>query len=109
MNVSIDTNIIIAIAGGIVSISAAYVVVKKSIKSVTDKIKDNLKKEVKEEVKSEIVQPTFKKVTEKHDDDLEKLTERLEGITKQFEECSKAVLEEQRKMNDSANIVHILN
>ena len=102
MNVSIDTNIIIAVAGGIVSISAAYVVVRKSIKSITDKIKDNLKKELKEEVKSEIVEPTFTKVTEQHDKDLNVITDRLESITRQFEECSQAVLEEQRKMNESA-------
>ena len=46
MNFTIDTNIIIAVAGGIVSVSAAYAVVKRSIKNITNKIKDELKKEV---------------------------------------------------------------
>ena len=99
---NVDTNIIIALASGIVSVSAAYVVVKKSIKNVTNKIKDNLKKEVKDEVKNELIDPMIQKLEKQHNDDLEKLTKQIEALTKTVNDWITQAEANQHKMNESA-------
>ncbi len=102
MNFTIDTNIIIAVAGGIVSVSAAYAVVRRSIKKITNKIKDELKKEVKEEVKNELIDPIYKQAVDQYKNDLNEVMLRLEKLTTDFEKQSHELMAEHRQQTQSA-------
>lgn len=99
MNFNIDTNVIIALAGGICSISAAYVVVKKSIKGVTDKVRESIKKELKDDIKRDVVDPMYKQALEQYKEDFKLITNHLDSLTEKLEEQ----LDEQKELNDVAH------
>jgi predicted PP-loop superfamily ATPase len=67
---NIDTNVLIAIAGGITSIAAAIVVVKKSVTNITKKVKSNIKQEMEEELKKNVIEPMYNKALETYNNDL---------------------------------------
>lgn len=98
MNFTIDTSVIIAIAGGICSISAAYLVVKKSVKGVTDKVRENIKKELKDEIKKEIVDPMYKKALGQYLEDFKLITAHIDNLTTKIEEQ----MEAQKELNDAS-------
>lgn len=98
MNFTIDTSVIIAIAGGICSISAAYLVVKKSVKGVTDKVRENIKKELKDEIKKEIVDPMYKKALDQYLEDFKLITAHIDNLTTKIEEQ----MEAQKELNDAS-------
>ena len=98
MNVSIDTNIIIAVCGGIVSIAAAVGIVKKTIKNQFNKVKDAIKNEAKEEIKKELLEPMYNKAVEEYRKDFKALTDKLDGLADRFE----AQMKEQRELNETA-------
>ena len=96
MNFTIDTSVIIAIAGGICRISAAYLVVKKSVKGVTDKVRENIKKELKDEIKKEIVDPMYKKALDQYLEDFKLITTHIDNLTTKIEEQ----MEAQKELNN---------
>ena len=99
MNFTIDTSVIIAIAGGICSISAAYLVVKKSVKGVTDKVRESIKDEVKREVKKEVVDPMYKQALDQYLSDFKLISEHIDTFTNKLEEQ----IDEQRELNNAAH------
>lgn len=99
MELTIDTSVIIAVAGGICSISAAYLVVKKSIKGVTDKVKDSIKKELKEEIKKDVVEPMYKQALEQYMEDFKLITHHIDTLTDKLEE----LMDAQKELNDAAH------
>jgi hypothetical protein len=99
---NIDTNVLIAIAGGITSIAAAIVVVKKSVTNITKKVKSNIKQEMEEELKKNVIEPMYNKALETYNNDLAALKEHIDILSKNFEEQTTSILLEYRKMNKSS-------
>ena len=99
---NIDTNIIVAVAGGITSVAAAIVIVRKSAKSIGIKIKDTIKNELKEEMKKEVIDPILKETITTYHNDLNSLKNHIDTLSKNFENQTSNILMEYRKMNQSS-------
>lgn len=102
MVLNIDTSIAIAIAGGITSIGAAIIMVRKTFKSVSDKFKDNLKQEIEADIKKNIVEPMYQGAITEYHKDFELLKERIDTLSNTFENQANSILLEYRKMNQSS-------